>query len=236
MWLLPQNITIMKKLKIAKILAFAVLLLLGLLPAAAQEQPIKKVLFFGDSQTGWMGERFTAYGVENGFEVATITWDGATPQKYANSGKLPSMVAKYKPDVIFINLGMNELLERNPQANLSASMAKIKRAVGNIPLVWIGPLSWPGIGKGETLVNWLKSSVESMPTGHFYYASNEVIPRRSKSNPHPTREGAALLMDHVVEWLPSTGINFPSLRKPTGPQMKRGTTFIYRRLNQSLKF
>ena len=54
---------------------------------------VKNVLFIGDSQTGWMGERLTAYGVENGFEVATITWDGATPQKYANSGKLPSLIA-----------------------------------------------------------------------------------------------------------------------------------------------
>lgn len=197
-------------------------------------KPVKKVLFIGDSQTGWMGERLTAYGVQNGFEVATVTWDGATPQKYANSAKLPSLVSAHKPDVIFVNLGMNELLERNPQKNLGPSMEKIKAAFGDTPFVWIGPLSWPGKGKGETLVNWLRKNVESAPGGHFYNASDEVIPRQSKTNPHPTRDGAALLVDHIVTWLPTTGINFKSLDKPKGEQMKRGKTFIYRRMGQSL--
>lgn len=203
--------------------------------AGEQVRPaVKKVLFIGDSQTGWMGERLTAYGAENGFDVATITWDGATPQKYAKSGKLPSLIATHKPDVVLINLGMNELLERNPQASLGSSMQIFKKALGDTPFVWIGPLSWPGKGKGETLVTWLKKSVESAPNGHFYNASNEVIPRQSKTNPHPTRQGASLLVDHIVAWLPSTGINFPSLHKPIGVQMKRGKTFIYRRINQKL--
>jgi hypothetical protein len=195
---------------------------------------VKNVLFIGDSQTGWMGERLTAYGVENGFEVATITWDGATPQKYANSGKLPSLIATYKPDVVFINLGMNALLEPNPEKALGPTMAKFKRALGNIPFVWVGPLSWPGKPSGHKLVSYLKRTVESAPNGHFYDATPESIPRQSKSNPHPTRPGASLLVDHIVTWLPSTGIAFPSLDKPRGEQMKRGKTFIYRRMNQSL--
>ena len=195
---------------------------------------VKKVLFIGDSQTGWMGERLTAYGAENGFEVATVTWDGATPQKYAKSGKIPVLIETHKPDAVFINLGMNELLERNPQKNLGPSLTTIKKALGDIPFVWIGPLSWPGKGKGETLVNWLKKSVESAPNGHFYNASDENIPRQSKTNPHPTREGAALLVDHIVEWLPTQNLEFTSLRKPSTEQMKRGKTFIYKRMNQSL--
>lgn len=227
----------MKNVQFKSIILLVFLLLAGISSVSAQHSPqktIKKVLFIGDSQTGWMGERLTAYGAENGFDVATITWDGATPQKYAKSGKLASIIEKNSPDVVFINLGMNELLERNPQASLSSSMETFKKALGGIPLVWVGPLSWPGKGKGETLVNWLKKSVESMPGGHFYYASDEVIPRQSKTNPHPTRDGAALLVDHIVEWLPSTDLNFTSLHKPKGEQMKRGKTFIYRRMNQSL--
>lgn len=214
---------------------FTVLLLAGVLSLSAYaDSKVKNVLFIGDSQTGWMGERLTAYGAENGFDVATITWDGATPQKWAKSGKLPGFISAYRPDVVFINLGMNALLERNPQAALGSAMAAIKAAIGNRPFVWIGPLEWPGKGKGETLVNWLEHNVESAPNGHFYNASNEKLPRQSKTNPHPTREGASLLVDHVVSWLPSTGINFPSLRKPVKEQMKRGKVFIYKRMNQSL--
>lgn len=224
----------MRKTDILRLSMLVTTVLLGMMSAMAQSQPVKKVLFLGDSQTGWMGERLTAYGAENGFEVATITWDGATPQKYVKSGKLPSLIAQHKPDVIFINLGMNALLERNPQSALGSSMASIKKAIGDTPFVWIGPLAWPGKGKGETLVNWLKKNVEDSPNGYFYNASDENIPRQSKTNPHPTRDGAALLMDHIVSWLPTTGINFSSLRKPTGQQMMRGKTFIYRRMNQTL--
>lgn len=225
----------MKRQALRETLLMVALLIAGVLPLCASSgTPVRNILFIGDSQTGWMGERLTAYGAENGFEVATITWDGATPQKWAKSGKLPGFIAKYKPDVVFINLGMNALLERNPQATLGSSMETIKKAIGDLPFVWIGPLEWPGKGKGETLVNWLHKNVESSANGHFYNASNEQLPRQSKTNPHPTREGAATLIDHVVNWLPSTGITFPSLRKPSAEQMKRGKVFIYRRMNQSL--
>ena len=48
---------------------------------------VGKVLFIGDSMTGWLSERLEAYGAENGFEVTTVTWDGSTPQKWAKTGK-----------------------------------------------------------------------------------------------------------------------------------------------------
>lgn len=203
-------------------------------PSSPAAPTVGKVLLVGDSQTGWMGERLAAYGAENGFEVATVTWDGATPRKYADSGKLPALMATHRPDVVFINLGMNELLERAPERNLGPSVDKIAEALGDTPFVWIGPLSWPGKGKGETLVEWLRQKVDGTPGGHFYDASGLAIPRQSKTNPHPTRQGASQLVDIIVEWLPATGIHFPSLRKPTGAQMTRGKTFIYRRMGQTL--
>ena len=195
---------------------------------------VGKVLFIGDSMTGWLSERLEAYGAENGFEVTTVTWDGSTPQKWAKTGRLTQFVAQYKPDVVFINLGMNELLERNPQARLASSMASLKQSIDNIPFVWIGPLEWPGKGKGETLVSWLSGNVEAAPNGHFFNASDLEIPRQSKTNPHPTREGSSLMVDKIVEWLPTTGLNFKSLNTPKGAQMKRGKLFIYRRMNQPL--
>ncbi len=129
---------------------------------------------------------------------------------------------------------MNELLERNPQARLASSIASLKQSIDNIPFVWIGPLEWPGKGKGETLVSWLSGNVEAAPNGHFFNASDLEIPRQSKTNPHPTREGSSLMVDKIVEWLPTTGLNFKSLNTPKGAQMKRGKVFIYRCMNQPL--
>lgn len=227
----------MRLVNMKKILLLLSLLMIGTMIMQAETpagHPIRKVLLFGDSQTGWMGERLTAYGAENGFEVATITWDGSTPQKWAKSGKLASIVAREKPDLVMVQLGMNALLERNPQAAMGPSVAAIQKAIGDIPYVWIGPLEWPGKGKGETLVNWLAKTVNASSEGHFFNSSNLKIPRQSSTNPHPTRDGAALLVDKIVEWLPSTGLNFTSLHKPVKTQMKRGSTFIYKKMNQSL--
>ncbi|MBP3299664.1 MAG: SGNH/GDSL hydrolase family protein [Muribaculaceae bacterium] len=206
-----------------------------LLPAAAASiKPVTRVLFIGDSMTGWLSERLEAYGAENGFEVTTVTWDGSTPAKWAKTGKLTQYINQYKPDVIFINLGMNQLLDRNPSKSLAAPMATLLKSVGSIPLVWIGPLEWPGKGKGEALVNYLKKTVEAAPNGHFYNASDLQIPRQSKTNPHPTRDGSRIMVDHIVKWLPTTGIPFKSLNAPKGEQMKRGKVFIYKRMNQPL--
>lgn len=218
-----------------KFLAIMAAVAVMLLPARAKaEDPVRRVLFIGDSMTGWLSERLEAYGAENGFEVTTVTWDGSTPQKWAKTGKLTQYVNQYKPDVVFINLGMNHLLERNPAATMGTAVASLKKSIGDKPFVWIGPLEWPGKGKGEVLVNWLQSTVEAAPNGHFFNAGNLQIPRQSRTNPHPTRDGSRLMMDQIVKWLPSTGIPFRSLNTPRGEQMKRGKVFIYKKMNQTL--
>ena len=221
----------MKRKRVTLLLALLAFTLTALAETTA---PIKRILFFGDSQTGWMGERLGAWGQANGFDVVTVTWDGATPQKWAATGKIPSYIAKYHPDMVMINLGMNELLERNPAKNLGPSMSTIIKAIGDRPFVWIGPLEWPGKGKGEVLVNYLQKTVDATGNGHFFNASGQKIPRQSRTNPHPTQAGAYTLMDHVMQWLPSTGIHFPHepLVAPASGKGHRGPNFIYKRQNQ----
>lgn len=76
---------------------------------------IKKVLFIGDSMTGWLAERLNAYGAENGFEVSAVIWDGSTIRKWGNA-PLEAIIEREKPDAVFMSLGLNELLERNRSA------------------------------------------------------------------------------------------------------------------------
>lgn len=196
-----------------------------------EREAVKKVLFIGDSMTGWLSERLGAYGEENGFEVATIVWDGSTISKWARSGKLLRIVNKHKPDVIFVSLGLNELLERNPERNLSKSLETIKQSFGNVPYVWIGPPSWPGKGKGEALNDWLKANLKE---NCYFYSSDLDLPRQSRTNPHPTRDGVVKWMDIIVEWLPEGPVYFQSLKKPNLHKMVRGKTFIYRKMKEYL--
>jgi len=132
----------------------------------ADERPtVKKVLFIGDSMTGWLAERLNAYGKENGFEVATVVWDGSTIKKWGSSPRLTSIIEQQKPDAIFVSLGMNELFEAKPETRLGTSLDAIKGAVGDVPLIWVGPPSWPGHNKGETLNDWLAGELGE---GHFF--------------------------------------------------------------------
>ena len=192
---------------------------------------IRKVLFIGDSMTGWLSERFAAYGIENDFEVATVVWDGSTIKKWANSNKLSNIIKQTSPNVIFVCLGLNELFEKNPESNLSKSIKKILTAFGDIPYLWIGPPSWPGKGKGDVLNEWLKNNLKK---NSYFYSGDLDLARQSTSNPHPTKNGVIQWMDTIVEWLPMSNLCFKSLDKPTDKQMVRGKWFIYRRMNEML--
>ncbi len=198
-----------------------------------EKHAVKKVLLIGDSMTGWMGERLEAYGRENGFEVATVVWDGSTIRKWGDSAsRISDFVAKEHPDAVMVSLGLNELLEKNPSARYASSMAAIKGAVGNLPMLWVGPPSWPGKPGGEALNAWLE---EEMGEGNFFRSSSLTLGRQSKTNPHPTREGMSKWVDAIVEWLPEHGnLSFPGLRKPSGQQMVRGKSFTYRKMKERL--
>lgn len=199
----------------------------------ADERPtVKKALFIGDSMTGWLAERLNAYGKENGFEVATVVWDGSTIKKWGSSPRLTSIIEQQKPDAIFVSLGMNELFEAKPETRLGTSLDAIKGAAGDVPLIWVGPPSWPGHNKGETLNDWLAGELGE---GHFFRSFDLMLPRQSRTNPHPTRDGMIKWMDAAVEWVQSDGaVKFPGIRKPAAEQMSRGKVFIYKRMKEKL--
>lgn len=192
----------------------------------------KKVLFIGDSMTGWLSERLGAYGKENGFEVATVVWDGSTITKWGKSPRLTSLIREQKPDAIFVSLGMNDLFETNPESRFGASLDAIEGAAGEVPIIWVGPPSWPGHNKGQIMTNWLASRLGE---GHYFNSFDLDIPRQSSKNPHPTRNGMIIWMDSVIDWIHDKGaIQLPGYNKPEGEQMSRGKTFIYKRMKENL--
>lgn len=202
-------------------------------PDETDKRPVaKKILFIGDSMTGWLAERLGAYGKQNGFDVATVVWDGSTIRKWGTSPRLPSIIREQDPDAIFVSLGMNELFEANPDTRLGSAVDAILGAAAGIPLIWIGPPSWPGHDKGEVINQWL---AEQLGDGHFFRSFDLTLPRQSARNPHPTRLGMMTWMDAVVDWLQAGGaVRLPDAREPVGEQMTRGRTFIYKRMKETL--
>mgnify|MGYP002473859683 CR=1 FL=1 len=229
----------MRYLKFGNMSSFALSITLSLLiPFLASAQKIendghiRKVLFIGDSMTGWMAERLNAYGEVNDFEVATVVWDGSTISKWAASKRLSSIIKQQDPDVIFVSLGMNELLEKNPSVRLAVAMEKIKHAFGDIPFLWIGPPSWPGKPGGEALNAYL---AKELGEEQYFQSSSLLLQRQSKANPHPSRAGICAWIDAVADWIPAhTQLRFQSLKDPGTSRMSRGKTFIYKRMRETL--
>ncbi len=200
--------------------------------APDSRHPVKKVLFIGDSMTGWLSERLNAYGEENGFEVATVVWDGSTITKWGNSSKLSAIVNEQDPDAVFISLGMNELFEPRPAQKLKTAVDHIKEAAGTRPILWVGPPSWPGHDKGKVLNDWLESELDE---DSFFRSSDLKLPRQSAKNPHPTRAGMVEWMDSIVTWMPGhAAVVLPGISKPEGVKMSRGKSFVYKRMKETL--
>lgn len=200
-------------------------------PVKGHSKLIEKVLFIGDSMTGWMAERLNAYGEVNGFEVATITWDSSTIGKWGSTPNLASVIETQDPDVVFLSLGLNELFERNP-SRLDGSVDHILKCIGDRDFLWIGPPSWPGDSRGDILNNWIETRVGS---DHFFRSSSLKLSRQGAKNPHPTRGGIIDWIDAVVQWIPdNTDLNFKSLTPPADDRMSRGKVFIYKRAKENL--
>lgn len=199
-------------------------------PEAARPE-VHKVLLIGDSMTGWLADRLTAYGNANGFEVATVLWDGSTIAKWSDSSKLQSIIDNSGADAVFISLGMNELFEAHPQ-RLEPEVDRIMEAIGQRPFLWIGPPSWPGHDKGETLNAWLQ---EKLPEGAFFRSFDMELPRQSSTNPHPTRKGSNEWMDRITEWIPDHAtFTLPLESTPEPGKIARGKEFRYVRMKQTL--
>lgn len=197
------------------------------------ERPVaKKVLVMGDSMTGWLAERLNAYGKENGFTVSAVIWDGSTIKKWADSTKVSKIVTEQKPDVVLLCLGMNSLFEKNPEARLSTSLTKLLKKMGDVPVIWIGPPSWPGHKEGDVLSNWLAKELGS---SHYFRSLGLNLARQSKRNPHPTREGMIKWADALVEWVKDDGcVALPGYAEPNGDKMSRPKVFIYKRMKETL--
>lgn len=196
------------------------------------QQHIKKILFIGDSMTGWLSERLNAYGNKNGFEVATVVWDGSTIQKWGNSPRLATIIRQQNPDAVMLCLGMNELFEKNPETRLKSAFTKIIDAIGDRPLLWIGPPSWPGHSEGKVLNDWLE---RQLGEDSFFNSSELNLERQSKTNPHPSKTGIIKWMDSVADWIPlHSRLDFESLDNPGPSQMSRGKYFIYKRMKETL--
>lgn len=155
---------------------------------------VKSVLIFGDSMTILVANRLAQYGKKNGYSVHSITWDSSSSVTWSQCDTLDNFIRRYRPDLIMITLGSNELFLKNFNSR-RPDVERLLAKIGNIPFLWISPPNW----KEDKGYNAFMKSI--LPPGTFFNSNNLVLPRQ-KDHIHPTREGGVTWTDSIMKWVP----------------------------------
>ena len=149
-----------------------------------------RVLVFGDSfvDAGLSQEIKKLVEIRSG-KALSNAWTSSTTTAWATGDKLASMLAGFKPDVVFVSIGANEVFLPAPETRAQYIRAIVKR-LDKRPCVWIGTPLW----KGETGITAVEKANCAPCT---YFDSNAINIDRGPDKIHPSVKGGAAWADAV---------------------------------------
>ncbi|CAN5567870.1 hypothetical protein BH09MYX1_BH09MYX1_24370 [soil metagenome] len=152
---------------------------------------VKIALHVGDSEVGYasglcvpLGAKFRARGIE----FHTDSWTSAGLQTVANGDKLEKLIALFKPDVLLLNLGTNNLGYPNADALADMARAVAKKSTAVKQCIWIGPPHLPSGDKTEARV--VKVLAENAAPCIYFDSQALDLPLQGDKI-HPDGTGAA---------------------------------------------
>lgn len=152
----------------------------------------KTILLTGDSMSEGIGWSFRDKVEAAGGKLIVQPVYSSTTVKWQAERLLSQYIAKYRPDVVFIALGSNEIFTSD-MTTRSAAVRGITAELGDLPAYWIGPPSWkPDHGI-------VRAIEENFRPGYFYNSNSLVVPRR-KDGAHPTVEGYVTWTELIWKW------------------------------------
>ncbi len=154
------------------------------------------VLHIGDSFAGALGHELNrelkTHGVRGVLEYEKSTYIPT----WASKRELPTYLSRYKPDLILVTLGGNELSIVHPEQR-AETVRRLVARFGDIPCVWIGIPLWEGAN--PTLMGVVRDNVEQC----LFLDTHALIPdmQRAKDKIHPSLSARTQWAKTVVDWL-----------------------------------
>jgi hypothetical protein len=153
----------------------------------------KTVLVVGDSMivTGlevWM----KPFIKRHGGRYERLAWASSTTIAWAKTKRLEWALGRFKPDLVWVVLGANELFLDKPDA-MAVHVRKIVEKIGVRPFRWFGPPIWR---KDSGIVRVIS---ENVPTGTFYPFNGKKI-GRDPDGRHPNVRGAKVWFEDMMLW------------------------------------
>ncbi len=167
---------------------------------------IERILLIGDSQLEAMRKPFYNYITANGHELsATVLWYGSSSKQWANTDTLAYYLIKYKPTMVVLVLGLNELFMNDfDQRRMNIQKIKNNLEAKGLNHYWIGPAAWK---KDLGVIDIMQSE-----WGNRFFPSHKLTLGRAKDNRHPSSDAAWGWMKAVA--IETTKNGLLSLPKP----------------------
>jgi lysophospholipase L1-like esterase len=141
-----------------------------------------RVLLFGDSMVeAGLAQKLGALVKARGGTFEADGWTSSTTTMWATKDRLPRLLERVNPDVVFIALGSNECFLGDPKKAAPQVEAIVAQLQGRA-CVWLGPPVW----KGETGI---VSIERDHSTPCAFYDSGKLAIERYQDGIHPTPKG-----------------------------------------------
>lgn len=161
------------------------------------------VLHVGDSFAG-------ALGIELNKVLKNLGVQGYLKYKvpsyipgWASGKELPEYLTKYKPDLVLVTLGANEMEIGDP-GQRAPLIRKLVERIGDRPCVWIAPALW---GKDNGLMEIVRQNISPCR----YLDTNALVKHmpRAGDKIHPQMDARSDWAEFVLRWLARERVGAP---------------------------
>jgi lysophospholipase L1-like esterase len=154
------------------------------------------VLQIGDSFAGALGidlnRELKDSGVRGVLRYETSTYIPT----WASKKDLDAYLSRFRPDLVLITLGANELLIPDPSQR-APTIHRLVRRLGGRPCVWVAPPLWEGARPD------LLATIREACAPCVYLDSSALVPdlERMRDHIHPSMQGRKIWAKAVLAWL-----------------------------------
>lgn len=156
---------------------------------------VHRVLHIGDSEVGYasglckdLGARFKAAGIA----YTSESWTSEGLKSAETDGKIEKALS-FKPDLVLLNLGTNNLASPSPSV-LAPLVESIVKKISKQPCIWIGPPHLPSATKLEA--NVVKVIADHAAPCRFF-DSQRLALSLQPDNIHPDGRGAQVWAENL---------------------------------------
>lgn len=155
----------------------------------------QRILMLGESMFEGLYLALLPYSKKNKHFLKCIIWYGSSTKDWgARNDTITKLIEKYKPTLVMMSVGANELFIRDIIETRDVYMQNIAKQLQPHNYLWIGPPNWKkGTGINDLILKYVPSAQ--------YYESRKLKYQRAKDGAHPTRASSRMWADSIARWI-----------------------------------